>query len=73
MLRNNLHRVRRAEDPFIYEPVIVPSLEDALIGILFNHNVQAVVVRPGLMLKSKNVLPILTAIPQPRRRRRGRR
>jgi len=58
-LRNNLHRVRRSEDPFIYEPVIVPSLEDALIGILFNHNVQAVVVRPGLTLKSKNVLPIL--------------
>ena len=59
-LRNSLARVRRAEDPFIYEPVIVPSLEDALIGILFNHNVQAIVVRPGLVLKSKNVLPILT-------------
>ncbi|MFZ5962231.1 aminotransferase class I/II-fold pyridoxal phosphate-dependent enzyme [Thalassococcus sp. BH17M4-6] len=58
-LRNNLHRVRRAEDPFIYEPVVVSSLEDALIGILFNHNVQAVVVRPGLTLKSKNALPIL--------------
>jgi len=58
-LRNNLHRVRRPEDPFIYEPVVVPSLEDALMGILFNHNVQAVVVRPGLVLKSKNVMPIL--------------
>jgi arginine/lysine/ornithine decarboxylase len=58
-LRNNLHRVRRPEDPFIYEPVIVPSLEDALMGILFNHNVQAVVVRPGLSLKSRNELPII--------------
>ncbi len=58
-LRNNLHRTRRTEDPFIYEPVIVPSLEDALMGILFNHNVQAVVVRPGLVLKSRNKLPIL--------------
>ncbi|MCG6883919.1 MAG: aminotransferase class I/II-fold pyridoxal phosphate-dependent enzyme [Silicimonas sp.] len=58
-LKNNLHRVRRAEDPFIYEPVIVPSLEDALMGILFNYNVQAVIVRPGLVLKSKNVLPII--------------
>ncbi|MCB1349069.1 MAG: ornithine decarboxylase, partial [Maritimibacter sp.] len=58
-LRTALSRVRRPEDPFIYEPVIVPSLEDALMGILFNHNVQAVVVRPGLVLKSKNVLPIL--------------
>ncbi|KUF11366.1 aminotransferase class I/II-fold pyridoxal phosphate-dependent enzyme [Pseudoponticoccus marisrubri] len=58
-LRNSLLRMRRSEDPFIYEPVIVPSLEDALIGILFNHNVQAVVVRPGLTLKSHNALPIL--------------
>ena len=58
-LRNSLHRVRRAEDPFIYEPVIVPSLEDALMGILFNHNVQAVIIRPGLALKSKRQLPII--------------
>ena len=58
-LRHSLQRMRRTEDPFIYEPVIVPSLEDALIAILFNHNIQAVVVRPGLTLKSKNALPIL--------------
>ncbi|MEW2911266.1 ornithine decarboxylase [Leisingera sp. JC11] len=59
-LRQNLLRMRRVEDPFIYEPVIVPSLEDALIGILFNYNVQAVVVRPGLSLKSRIDLPILS-------------
>ncbi len=58
-LRNNLHRVRRTEDPFVYEAVVVPSLEDALMGILFNYNVQAVIVRPGLLLKSKNALPIV--------------
>ena len=58
-LRHSLQRMRRPEDPFIYEPVVVPSLEDALMGILFNHNVQAVVVRPGLSLKSKNDLPVL--------------
>ena len=32
---------------------MVPSLEDALIAVLFNHNIQAIVVRPGLVLKSK--------------------
>ncbi len=58
-LKSSLLRMRRPEDAFIYEPVIVPSLEDALIGILFNHNVQAVVVRPGLTLKSQNTLDIL--------------
>ena len=39
--------MRRPEDAFIYEPVMVPSVEDALIAILFNHNIQAVVIRPG--------------------------
>ncbi|MFQ5566915.1 MAG: ornithine decarboxylase, partial [Paracoccaceae bacterium] len=59
-LRSSLARMRRNEDAFVYEPVVVPSLEDALIGILFNHNIQAVVVRPGLVLKSRNTLTILT-------------
>ena len=58
-MRSNMHDMRRTEVGFIYEAVVVPSLEDALIGILFNHNIQAVVVRPGLTLKSKNELPIL--------------
>jgi arginine decarboxylase len=58
-LRSSLQRVRRTEDQFTYEPIIVPSLEDALIAILFNHNIQAIVVRPGLTLKSNNELPIL--------------
>ena len=52
-LRNNVSRMRRAEDPFTYEAVVVPSLEDALIAVLFNHNIQAIVVRPGLVLKSE--------------------
>jgi hypothetical protein len=59
-LRNSLSRMRRIEDNFVYEPVVVPSLEDALIAILFNHNIQAIVVRPGLKLKSGNTLSILT-------------
>jgi len=58
-LRSSIQRMRRTEDAFAYEPVIVPSLEDALIAILFNHNIQAVVVRPGVTLKSKNELSIL--------------
>ncbi len=59
-LRTSLARIRRDEDAFIYEPVVVPSIEDALIAILFNHNIQAVVIRPGLTLKSRNPLTILT-------------
>ncbi|MCP5087142.1 MAG: aminotransferase class I/II-fold pyridoxal phosphate-dependent enzyme [Rhodobacteraceae bacterium] len=59
-LRSSMQRMRRQEDPFTYEPVIVSSVEDALIAILFNHNIQAVVVRPGVTLKSDNEMPILT-------------
>jgi arginine decarboxylase len=59
-LKSNVLRMRRSEDPFIYEPVVVPSIEDALIAVLFNHNIQAIVVRPGLTLKSQMVEEILT-------------
>ncbi|MFD3191454.1 aminotransferase class I/II-fold pyridoxal phosphate-dependent enzyme [Sedimentitalea sp. HM32M-2] len=59
-LRSNMTRMRRPEDPFTYEALVVPSLEDALIAVLFNHNIQAIVVRPGLTLRSKMELPILT-------------
>ncbi|UPH72737.1 aminotransferase class I/II-fold pyridoxal phosphate-dependent enzyme [Abyssibius alkaniclasticus] len=58
-LKNNVARMRRPEDPFTYEAVVVPSLEDALIAVLFNHNIQAIVVRPGLTLKSRNANEIL--------------
>ena len=64
-LKASIHAMRRSEDRFHYEPVVVPTLEDALIGILFNHNIQAVVVRPGLGLKSANELPILTRFLNP--------
>ncbi|WP_372989268.1 aminotransferase class I/II-fold pyridoxal phosphate-dependent enzyme [Sulfitobacter sp.] len=58
-LKSNVSRMRRVEDPFHYEAVVVKSIEDALIAVLFNHNIQAIVVRPGLTLKSKMDEPIL--------------
>ncbi len=58
-LKASVTRMRRPEDPFIYEAVVVRSIEDALIAVLFNHNIQAIVVRPGLTLKSKINEPIL--------------
>ena len=58
-LKLSLHRMRRPEDPFVYESVVTPSLEDALIAVLFNHNIQAVVVRFGFDLKSRSSLKVL--------------
>ncbi len=59
-LRSSLHHMRRREDPFTYEPVVVHSLEDALIAAMINFNIQAVVVRFGFHLKTSNRASILT-------------
>ena len=59
MLRRGLREMRRPEDRFIYESMVVNSLEDALIGVLFNHNIQAVVVRYGFPLHSRHKLELL--------------
>jgi Arginine/lysine/ornithine decarboxylases len=58
-MRQGLFEMRRNEDRFIYEPVFVPSLEDALIAILFNYNIQAVVIRYGFPLRSRHNLELL--------------
>ena len=58
-LRAGLHRMRRADDSFIYEIVVVPSFEDALIAVLFNYNIQVCVIRYGFAFKSKNQLDLL--------------
>ncbi len=58
-LRESLHSLRRPEDNFIYDIVVVPSFEDALIAVLFNYNIQAVVIRYGFPLHSVNHLEIL--------------
>ncbi|MCP4980580.1 MAG: ornithine decarboxylase [Gammaproteobacteria bacterium] len=58
-LRENLHQLRRPEDQFIYDIVVVPTFEDALIAVLFNYNIQAAVIRYGFPLQSVNHLEIL--------------
>jgi len=58
--REELVKMRREEDSFTYEPVFVPSFEDALIAVLFNHNIQTVVIRYGFKLRSKHNLPVLS-------------
>jgi arginine decarboxylase len=58
-LRDGLSAARRQEDPFLYEAVVVPSFEDALIAVLMNTNLQAVVVRDGMPFRSRHRLEIL--------------
>jgi arginine decarboxylase len=57
--RNELKRLRRTEDLFNYELVQVGSFEDGVIGTIFNHNLQAVVIYDGFPFHSRHDLPVL--------------
>jgi len=57
--RNDLKRLRRPEDIFHYEIVQVGSFEDGVIGTIFNHNVQAVVIYDGFQFRSHHELPMM--------------
>jgi len=55
--RAELKRLRRGEDAFNYEIVQVGSFEDGVLGTIFNHNVQAVVIYDGFRFPSRHDLP----------------
>ncbi|WZB69718.1 hypothetical protein WJ968_26940 [Achromobacter xylosoxidans] len=55
-LRRRVQRKRSADDDFIFDVVVVPTFEDALIATLVNFNLQAVVIRHG---------PVSLGQPQP--------
>jgi arginine decarboxylase len=57
--REELRKLRRAEDPFVYELVHVASYEDAVLGTICNFNVQAVVIYDGFSFRSRFELPVL--------------
>jgi len=57
--RNDLRRLRRPEDQFVYELVQVGSFEDGAIGAIFNTNVQAVVLYDGFEFRSRHDLPVM--------------
>lgn len=51
-LRRRVQRKRSPSDDFVFDIVVVPSFEDALIAALVNFNLQAVVVRHGFPFRS---------------------
>ncbi len=52
-LRRRVQRKRMPEDDFVFDIVVVPSFEDALIATLVNFNLQAVVIRHGFPFRSQ--------------------
>jgi arginine decarboxylase len=51
-LKARLTDVRGTTDPFTYDVIVVPTVQDALIALLFNPNIQACVIRYGMPFAS---------------------
>jgi arginine decarboxylase len=61
-IRETFRRLRRTEDDFVYEPVVVGSFEDAVLAVVFNTNLQAVVISDGFAYPSQYTVPVLREI-----------
>jgi len=64
-LRETFSRLRRDEDAFVYEPVVVGTFEDAVLAALVNFNLQSVVIIDGFGFKSQYSVPALREILAP--------
>ncbi len=58
-LAQELRKLRRPQDKFVYEPVFVSSLEDAVLATILNGSVEAVIVYEGISLHSSHNSPVL--------------
>ncbi|HVI35848.1 MAG TPA: hypothetical protein VM684_06430, partial [Gaiellales bacterium] len=58
-LKLGIRQARRPDDPFLYELLVVPSAEAALIAILTNYNIQTVVIRFSFPYRSANQVAAL--------------
>ena len=77
-----IRKLRRPEDEFVYEPVFVGSFEDAALAVILNTNLESVVIYDGFPYESSRDVPLLKNLlssrlsaraegPRGRRRRRG--
>jgi arginine decarboxylase len=58
-LANEWRKLRRPADAFVYEPVIVGSLEDAFCATILNPDLAAVIINEGFGLHSRHHAPVL--------------
>jgi len=58
-IQREMRKLRRTEDPFVYEVVQTFSLDDAIVATIVNFNLQAVVIYDGFRLRSKHPMPKL--------------
>ena len=57
-------RLRRPLDAFIYEPVLVGSVEDAFCAIMLNPDLASVVINEGFVFRSRHDVPVLRTVSQ---------
>ena len=58
-LAQDLRKLRRPQDKFVYEPVFVSSLEDAVLGTILNGSIETVVIYEGSPFASTHSSPAL--------------
>ncbi|MDE1993404.1 MAG: decarboxylase [Rhizobiaceae bacterium] len=64
-LADEMRRLRRPEDSFVYEPIFTGSFEDALCASLVNPDIVAVVLAEGFPYRSRHDLPVLRSVLDP--------
>ena len=57
-----MRKLRRAQDEFVYEPVFVGTFEDAALGVILNTNLEAVVIYDGFPYASSHDVPLLRSV-----------
>lgn len=58
-LHQKVKELREPNDQFVYDAVVANSFQDALICVLFNYNIQVVVIRYDFKFSSINNLKLL--------------
>ncbi|KQU50203.1 decarboxylase [Bosea sp. Leaf344] len=64
-MSEEIRRLRRGEDQFIYDTVFVASLEDAVCAALVNPRIAAVVTADDMPYRSRHDAPVLRSVLDP--------
>jgi arginine decarboxylase len=54
-----MRKLRRPQDEFVYEPVVVGTFEDAALAVILNTNLETVVIYDGFPYASSREVPLL--------------
>jgi arginine decarboxylase len=57
-MAQQIKKLRRPQDEFVYEPVLVGTFEDALLAVILNTNLESVVIYDGFPFASVHEVPL---------------